>query len=163
MVTKFFFSDESDTESLPDSDRGDGDVVEEAIPMEARPRILNIGLEALDGVDSSEEFHQRPHTMTSVPFTMRGAYRGAMQGALDEIIEGRQRRNVVKEERGWKLFFLIPVVAFQASARRWCLQKPVGRPVASFCIRRVVVPLKAESCPKPLKMHRQEKEKRSAH
>ena len=31
------------------------------------------------------------------------------------------------------------VVVFQASARRWSLQKPVGRPVASFCIRRVVV------------------------
>ena len=30
-----------------------------------------------------------------------------MQGALDEIIEGRHRRNEVKEERGWKLFFLI--------------------------------------------------------
>ena len=42
-----FFGDESDTESLPDPDRGDGEVVEEAIPMEARPRIVTIGLEAL--------------------------------------------------------------------------------------------------------------------
>ena len=54
-----FFGDESDTESFLDSDRGDGEVVEEAIPKEARPRIVNIGLEALDGIDLSEEFHRR--------------------------------------------------------------------------------------------------------
>ena len=100
---------------VPDSDRGDGEVVEEAIPTEARPRIVNIGLEART-VDLSEEFHQRPHTIRSVPFTMRGAYRVVMQGAL-EIIEGRHRRNVVKEERGWKLFFLIPRLLFFRPAR----------------------------------------------
>ena len=69
--------------------------------MEARPRVVDTGLEALYGVDLSEELHKRPHTMRSIPFTMRGAYRGAMQLALDAIIEGRHRRNVVQEERGW--------------------------------------------------------------
>ena len=114
-----FFGVESDTESLPDSDRGDGEVVEEAIPVDARPRIVTIGLEALDGVDLSEEFHQRPHTMRSVPFTMRVCLTGVQcKGPLDEIIEGRHRRNVVKEERGWKLFFLIPrLLLFKPAAR----------------------------------------------
>ena len=96
------------TESLPDSDRGHDEQVEEAIPMEARPGFVNFGLEALDEVDLSEEFHKRPHTMRSVPFTMRGAYRCAVQVTLNAIVEGRHRRNVVQEERGWKLFFLIP-------------------------------------------------------
>ena len=93
-----FFGDESDPENLPGSDRRDGEVVEEAIPMEARPRIVTIGLEVLDGVDLSEEFHQRPHTMRSVPFTMRGAYRGAVQGALDEIIVSDIRKRLPMDE-----------------------------------------------------------------
>ena len=90
-----FFGDESDIESLPDSDRGDGEVVEEAIPMEARPTIVNIGLEALDGVVLSEEFHQRPHTMRSVPFTMRGAYRGRNARG-----SGRDHRREAPTQRG---------------------------------------------------------------
>ena len=132
-------------------------MVEEAIPAEARPRIVTIGLEALDGVDLSEEFHQRPHTMRSVPFTMRGAYRGAMQGALDEIIEGRHRRNVVKEERGWKLFFLIPGLLLFKPARGG----GVSRNQLEDRLRRFAsgewLSLLTESrkfSPKPLKMHR---------
>ena len=125
-----FFGDESETESLPDSDRGHAEPVEEFIPMEARPRFVNLGLEALDGVDLSEEFHKRPHTMRSVPFTMRGAYRGAVQVALDAIIEGRHRRVEVQEERG---------VALPTSARRHCPQRQVGRQVETVCSRRVVV------------------------
>ena len=39
-----FFGDESDTESLLDSVHGGGQVVEEAIPMELRPRVVNLGL-----------------------------------------------------------------------------------------------------------------------
>ena len=103
-----FFGDESDKESFPGSVHGGGEVVEEAIPMEARPRVVNLGLGVLGGVDLSEEFHQRPHTMRSVPFTMRGAYKGVMQVVLDVITEGRHRRNALQEERGWKLFFFIP-------------------------------------------------------
>ena len=45
------FGDESDTESFLDSVHGGGQVVEEAIPMELRPRVVNFGLEVLDGVD----------------------------------------------------------------------------------------------------------------
>ena len=40
-----------------------------------------------------------------------------MQVALDEITEGRHRRNVVQEERGWKLFFLIPMLLLFRLAR----------------------------------------------
>ena len=107
---------ESDTESLPDSDCGDGEVVEEAILVEARPKIVTIGLEAVDGSDLSEEFHQRLYTMVC-PIHNEGCLQGAMQKALDEIMEGRHRRNVVKEERGWKLFFLIPRLLLFKPAR----------------------------------------------
>ena len=55
--------------------------------------------------------------MRLVPFTMRGAYRGAMQVALDVITEGRHRRNALQEERGWKLFFLIPRLLLFRPAR----------------------------------------------
>ena len=44
-----FFGDESETESLPDSDRGHAEPVEEFFPMEARPRFVNLGPEALSG------------------------------------------------------------------------------------------------------------------
>ena len=56
--------------------------------MEARPRIVTIGLEVLDGVDLSEEFHQRPHTMRSVPFTMRGAYKVQCKGLWTRSSKG---------------------------------------------------------------------------
>ena len=62
-----------ETESLPDSDRGHAEPVEEFIPTEARPR--------------------------------------------DAIVEGRHRRVEVQEERGWKLFFLIPQLLLFRPAR----------------------------------------------
>ena len=136
-----FFGDESDTESLRDSDRGDGEVVEEAIPMEARPRIVNIGLEALDGVDLSEEFHRRPTHDDVCAIHSEGCIQGR-----NARCSGRDHRTEAPTQRGeggkrMEVVLLDSlVVAFQASARRWCLQKQVGRQVKSICIRRVFVP-----------------------
>ena len=94
-------------------------------------------LEALDGVDLSEEFHQRPHTMRSVPFTTRGACRGAMQGALDEIIEPTQRGEGGK--RMEVVLFHSWVVAFQAKARRVVSAEDELENRLRPCIRMVVV------------------------
>ena len=118
-----FFGDESETESLPDSDRGHGESVEEAFPMEARPRFANFGLEALDGVDLSEEFHKRPHA----------------------ICFGRDYRRETPTKRGaggTRLEVVLPhskIIALPTSARRYCPQRQVGRQVETVCSRRVVV------------------------
>ena len=59
--------------------------------MEASPRVVNIGLEALDGVDLFEDFHEA-HTW--------GAYSGDVQFVFNVP-------NLVQKERSWKLFFFI--------------------------------------------------------
>ena len=46
--------------------------------------------------------------MKSVPYFLRGGYRAAVRLALEEIVSGWVSGDVVKQERGWKLFFLLP-------------------------------------------------------
>ena len=43
---------------------------------------------------------------------MRGACREAMRVALDHISSGRSRSDTLQEERGWKLFLLVPRLLF---------------------------------------------------
>ena len=66
------------------------------------------GLESLDMVDIAEVFSVRAVVMKSVPRFLAGAFRGALKAGLQEICKGRAANNVVVEERGWKLFLLIP-------------------------------------------------------
>ena len=51
---------------------------------------------------------------------LKGPYKIAMRVALQEIEEGSRGMEPVREERGWKLFLLLP----RMIARRGC---PVGR------------------------------------
>ena len=94
--------------------------------MEVGSRFVSFGLEALGGVDLSEEFHKRPHTMRSIP----GAYRGAMQFALDANIEGRHRRNVVQRNAGGSCS------SYSNQREEVLSPRQVGRQVESVCIRR---------------------------
>ena len=113
-------------------------MVEEAIPWKRDPElstsVWKLWMELICPRNSIDV-----HTLRSVN-GMRGAYKGAMQVAFDEITEGRHRRNVVQEERGWKLFFLIPRLLFSVQREEVSSQKQVGRQVEPVCIRRVVVP-----------------------
>ena len=59
-------------------------------------------------VDITEVFSVRAVVMKSVPRFLAGVFRGALKAGLQEICKGRAANNVVAEERGWKLFLLIP-------------------------------------------------------
>ena len=46
--------------------------------------------------------------MKSVPRFLRGPYRLAMRVALEEMVAGYRSHNLTRQERGWKLFLLLP-------------------------------------------------------
>ena len=46
--------------------------------------------------------------MQSVPWVLRGAFRAAIQEALQEILAGSVSNDEVKATRGWKLLLLLP-------------------------------------------------------
>ena len=70
----------------------------------------------LDGVDLVDEMRERA-IVKSVPRALRGNYRIAMRTALEEICAGHRSRETVREERGWKLFLLLPKMLLHRPAR----------------------------------------------
>ena len=103
-------SGESDTESLPAS-VVDAEVEVEEEPLGAFPvhgRAIRTAFQDLDECNLVILFERRAHTMKSVPYFLRGGYRAAVRLALEEIVSGWDSDDVVKQERGWKLFFLPP-------------------------------------------------------
>ena len=117
-----FFGGESDTESLADPQHDEPDPPMPAIPVNRVQRVVGAFAE-LDVVDLTEEFERRTRIMRTVPYVMRGAYREAMRVALDHISSGRSRSDVLQEERGWKLFLLIPRLLLFRPGRRGLIPK----------------------------------------
>ena len=76
-------------------------------------------LQSLDGVSLVEEFTRRPCIMKSVPKFFKGPYRKAMRAAMDEANCGVPAR----QERGWKLFVLLPRLLLFKNARGGTLGK----------------------------------------
>ena len=70
-------------------------------------------LQSLDRVSLVEEFSRRPCIMKSVPKFFRGPCRKAMRVAMDEANCGVPAR----QERGWKLFVLLPRLLLFRHAR----------------------------------------------
>ena len=62
----------------------------------------------LDEVDVPAMFARRGVVMQNVPRFLRGAFRNAVRVALDEIKAGSSVNDARRQERGWKLFMLIP-------------------------------------------------------
>ena len=62
------------------------------------------GFESLDGVSLVEEFDERACLMKTVPRFLKGPYRIALRTALEEI----NVEDLGRQERGWKLFLLLP-------------------------------------------------------
>ena len=71
----------------------------------------------LDEVDPAVVFRQRAAVMKSVPHVLRGPFRNVLKLALEEASWGNCRDNEVRQERGWKLFMLLP---------RMLLHRPPG-------------------------------------
>ena len=63
---------------------------------------------SLDVLDLNLMFEGRANVMRSVPFVLHGAFRGALRVAMNEAILAREQNDVPREERAWKLFFLLP-------------------------------------------------------
>ena len=73
----------------------------------------------LDGVNLVEEFDERACLMKSVPRFLRGPYRNAMRVALGEI----NVDDAVRQERGWKLFLLLPRMLLHRAPRGGTIPK----------------------------------------
>ena len=66
------------------------------------------GFPQLDDVDCGAIFSRRAAVMKTVPKFLWGSFRVALKVALEEISEGADSRDIVRQERGWKLLFLLP-------------------------------------------------------
>ena len=72
---------------------------------------------SLDGINTKEMFETRAQVLRTVPFFMRGVLRGAFRLAIDEVVAGRESGDRNREERGWKLFFLVPMMPLRRTRR----------------------------------------------
>ena len=98
---------ESDTESLLD---GQSDVISQnQLPL-PEMRGTAASFRSLDGVDLAAIVAHRPCLMRSVPRFLRTPLRNALRVAMDEIVEGHRINSVLRQSRGWKMFFLHALV-----------------------------------------------------
>ena len=108
---------DSKLEVLSDDQERDG-VEEPALHIGVPNReALGLGLRRLDEIDLIEQFQRRPVIMRSVPVVMLGSFKAAMRLAIDEVADGVAAHNEAKQERGWKLFLLLPRMLLQRPPR----------------------------------------------
>ena len=102
---------ESDTVSLPGSVVPLEEEVVDSGPTnftQHRREMMSAAFRELDACELRPLFECRAHVMKSVPFFLRGGFRAVLRVALEEISTGQERGDEQKQERGWKLFFLLP-------------------------------------------------------
>ena len=98
----------SDVEAAVEVEVEDSAVEVEMELEAAQSRSARAAFRELDGVDVPDMFAKRGVVMQNVPRSLRGAFRNAVRVALDEIKAGRFGNDETRQERGWKLFLLIP-------------------------------------------------------
>ena len=96
------------------------DTSEECVVDVGFPRnvSLRMALSLLDDVDLTVVFRQRAAVVRTVHHFLRSSFRNAMKLALEEATWGNHRMDTVRQERGWKLFTLLP--------RMWLHRPPGG-------------------------------------
>ena len=111
-----------DTESIGGASEVDGEEVPEQslfeTPIVAEPRIHARGtaFASLDSVNLLDTFNDRLRLMQTVPWVLRGAFRSAIQEALQEVVAGSAANDELKATRGWKLLMLLPrMILFRPS------------------------------------------------
>ena len=102
---------DQNTESVEGVSSADEEDFPEVSVMETP--ILAEGIQArafasLDSVNLIDTFYHRPKLMQTVPWVLRGAFRSAIQEALQDILAGLVWNDVVKATRGWKLLLRLP-------------------------------------------------------
>ena len=55
--------------------------------------------------------------MKSVPHILKGPYRNAMKVLLEEVLAGHERGDILRQERGWKAFMLLPWLLLHRKCR----------------------------------------------
>ena len=55
--------------------------------------------------------------MKSVLHNLKGPYRNAMKVLLEEIVAGHERSDILRQERGWKAFMLLPRLLLHRKCR----------------------------------------------
>ena len=105
-------------------------VVEMVPPVRPTSAVLRAAFVGLDEWNLEEVFSHRGAVMHVVPRFLWGSFRVAMKLALEEILSGAERRDVMQQERGWKNYHVAPsYVALQISERRAHPKREVGGPV----------------------------------
>ena len=105
----FVASGEDDDIELP--------IVEPVAPVLPSAAAQRTGFTQLDQWDVDDIFSRRASVMKIVPRFLWGSFRIALKVAIEEILNGAARRNMVQQERGWKLFLLLPRMMLHRSPR----------------------------------------------
>ena len=99
---------EADTESLPGDGASAVSVLTEPDAEVRVPRVTSVEIRAafefLDTVDLRATFSRRACVMKTTPHFLRGPCRNALRLAMEEAV----RAGEVHQNRGWKLFLLLP-------------------------------------------------------
>ena len=102
-------AEEDDRESVVSGEQSVGSVEEEAMPFRLPGlRATQTAFRALDDVNLTAAFEKRACLMHRVPRFLRGLFRCALHVGLEEISEGCRVSDTRRQERGWKLFMLLP-------------------------------------------------------
>ena len=69
-----------------------------------RPAALRAAFLTLDTIQLPDWLKKRPSVMKSVPHFLKGPFRNALRLAMEDAVS----EEVSRQERGWKLLFLLP-------------------------------------------------------
>ena len=84
--------------------------LEELVEVEefrVMPPGVRAALRLVDDWDFSVIFRRRANVTKSVPHCVKGPFRNAMKVLLEEIVEGWERNDGLRQERAWKAFLLL--------------------------------------------------------
>ena len=98
---------DSDLRSVVPSEASSEPADEPGIREAANTRGFSVGLVQLDGFHVTEIFERRAHVMRVVPHFMCAAFTSAMK-ACEGILSGFSAGDLIRQERAWKLLFLLP-------------------------------------------------------
>ena len=91
--------------------------------MRPSAAAMRAGLPQLDMVDLSQVFARRAAVMKGVPRFLWGSFRIALKLALEEIAAGSVANDRLRQERGWKLFLVLPRMLLHRPPRGGLLGK----------------------------------------
>ena len=99
-------------EDVVHSESGDAERLTPRLVQEevVAPRMgaITTAFRQLEMVDLSVEFARRGNVMKTVPGFFFGPFRNVLRVALEEATIGSVVEDLARQERGWKLFLLIP-------------------------------------------------------